>query len=113
MSLPLAPKNTQQPFTSGHQTKKFSDKENMNSKKIIFYIGDTQSDDTIINFTKNNTNEFIPTKTNKTNKTNNIINNTEPIVNNIDVVTIANNIETVQCNNTIINMVMYILNLVF
>jgi len=118
MSWPLANKNTKTcasgNFNKKHSDKKNSDKENMNSKKIVFYIGDTLSDDTILDFPKKQSitqdNKILaprniePITNNKTNST---------TANNNGMLTIENNIENIQCGNKMINMVMYILNLVF
>lgn len=114
MSLPLANKNTKT-CASGNFNKKNSDKENMNSKTIVFYIGDTLSDDTILDFPKKQSitqdNKILAPRNIEPITTNLTANN---VANNVDAIEIAkNNIENIQCGNKMINMVMYILNLVF
>jgi hypothetical protein len=97
MSLQLANENR----------KIYNDKENVSSTKIIFYIGDEQSEETILSFPdKHNIIQDTKILTSRNNISSNIQQNIQPKG------IITSHIENNQCGN-IIGLVMYVMRLVF
>jgi hypothetical protein len=101
MSLQLANENR----------KIYNDKENVSSTKIIFYIGDEQSEETILSFPdKHNIIQDTKILTSRNNISSNIQQNIQQNIQPKGIIT--SHIENNQCGN-IIGLVMYVMRLVF
>lgn len=113
MSLSFANKNNKPYSNINANVNNSSNKENNNSKehknnqKIIFYIGDAPSEDTIINFSEQTKLQDKPILTPRHNSHYNTLTNDHTIS------IVGNNAENVQCSNIMIKLVMYVLDLVF